>query len=350
MFKKKKSLNILFLSRRFYPDVGGVEKHVFEISKRLVKKGHRVTVITQSQGEENELEGIQIRKINKTPDNWFKKFYIWKWFWDNRPLIKNADIIHAHDVFYWYLPFKFLFLSKKSFVTFHGYETYPIQKKAIIIRKISEYLADGNIIVGDFIRKWYGTTPNYVIYGGVEKSNLPAGKAGIKNKKSKIPKSESAVFIGRLDEHTGILDYANAVDLIRKQHPKFDFKIIGDGKYKNKLQKYKPLGFRENSIEYLRRYNFAFVSRYLSILEAFANKRLVFALYDNPVKEDYLKMSPFAKFIITENSPEMLKKKVLYFLHHPKESENLTNKGYEWAKNQTWDNVVKIYLKLWEIR
>ena len=92
--------------------------------------------------------------------------------WQNRSLIKEADVIHAHDVYFWYFPFRFLFPFKKSFVTFHGYESYPIRKKAIMVRKLSEYLANGNIIVGDFIKKWYGTTPNYVIYGGVEISNI----------------------------------------------------------------------------------------------------------------------------------------------------------------------------------
>lgn len=335
-------MKIVFLARRFYPDVGGVEKHVHEISKRLIKKGHRVTVITESVGNQEELEGIQIKRIYKTPNNWTKKFYIWKWMLSNASLFKQADIVHAHDVYYYYWPIKLLFLSKKSFITFHGYETYPIKKKSIIVRKLSEYAADGNIIVGDFIKKWYGTTPDYIIYGGVEILN-------IKNKKLNRKKRESAVFIGRLDEQTGILDYAKTVDLIKKKFPKFEFTIIGDGPYRSRLKKYKPLGFKENSIEYLRQYNFAFVSRYLSILEALASKRFVFALYDNPLKEDYLKMTPFAKFIIIENSEELLEKKVLYFLKHSKEAERLKNRGYDWVKNQTWDNVVKIYLKLWEI-
>lgn len=334
-------MKILFLARRFWPDVGGVEKHVYEISKRLVKKGHDVVVVTESQGSENELDGIKIERIGKTSNNWFKKFYIWRWMLSNISVFKGADIIHAHDVYYYYWPIKLLFLSKKSFITFHGYETYPISKKTIFVRKISKILTSGNIIVGDYIKKWYNSTPDYVTYGGVEILN-------IKYKKLKRNKRESAVFIGRLDEHTGVLDYAKAVDLIKKQYPKFDFKIVGDGKYKSKLRRYKPIGFKENPIDYLRQNNFAFVSRYLSILEALANKRLVFALYDNPVKKDYLKMSPFAKFIIIENSAEKLKKKVLYFLSRPKEAERLKNNGYDWVKNQTWDNVIKVYLKLWK--
>ena len=29
-------------------------------------------------------------------------------------------------------------MGKKSFITFHGYETYPIKRRAIVIRKLSE--------------------------------------------------------------------------------------------------------------------------------------------------------------------------------------------------------------------
>lgn len=38
---------VVFFSRVFYPHVGGVEKHVFEISKILVKKGYKIIVFTE---------------------------------------------------------------------------------------------------------------------------------------------------------------------------------------------------------------------------------------------------------------------------------------------------------------
>jgi glycosyltransferase involved in cell wall biosynthesis len=335
-------MKILFLTRRFFPDKGGVEKHVYEISKALIKSGHDVTIITESQGKEKNIGRIKIVRISKTSKNSSVKLHIWKWLWKNRRLIQEADIIHAHDVLFWYWPFKIIFMSKKCFVTFHGYATYPIKKKAIISRKISEILSDGNIIVGDFIKKWYKTKPNYVIYGGVDLSK-------IMNHESRIKNQESAVFVGRLDIHTGILDYAKAVDMVLAKFPNFEFKILGEGIYKKKLVKYSQLGFKNNPDKYLQLHNFAFVSRYLSILEALANKRLIFALYDNPVKKDYLVMSPFAKFIIVENNPEELAKKIIYYLNNPKKADKLINQGFKWVKDKTWENVEDTYLKLWKI-
>lgn len=332
-------MKILFLTRRFYPDDGGVEKHIYEISKVLIKKGNTITLVTQSQGKINNLEGINILRVSKVPRNRSENIHIWMWFWHNRKIIKEADVVHAHDVFFWLWPSKLLFLSKKCFITFHGYETYPISLKAIIVRKISEKMANGNIIVGDFIKKWYNTTPNYVIYGGV---NIPRKVVKAKNRKS-------AVFIGRLDEHTGILDYARTVEIIKNDYPDFKFEILGDGKYFSKLKKYDPLGFKTNPELYLQKNNFAFVSRYLSILEALANRRLIFAHYDNPVKEDYLKMAPFSKFIIISNNPKEIAEKVKYYLKNEKETDKLTQEGNKWVKKQTWEGIVNVYEKLWKI-
>ena len=99
-------MHILFLAGRFYPDIGGVEKHVLEISKRFIARGHTVTVVSEKHGENDvtlfeKQTGIKIIKIPVGKNEKQKKFIIWKWFWKNQSLITQADIIHCHDVFYW---------------------------------------------------------------------------------------------------------------------------------------------------------------------------------------------------------------------------------------------------------
>ncbi len=140
-------MTIVFLSRRFYPQIGGVETHVLEVAKRLVKAGNRVIVVTESNQstsshdvfspEKESLDGIEIIRISVGRDDWFKKFRIWKTLFCLRKHIRNADVIHCHDIFFWYLPFRLLYLNKKVYTTFHGYETkFPPAKKAILVRKI----------------------------------------------------------------------------------------------------------------------------------------------------------------------------------------------------------------------
>ena len=223
-------MRILFLCRRFYPDIGGVEKHVFEISKRLVEKGHKVTVLAEGIDTPQikifkKRTGISVCKIKVGKNEKKKKFIIWKWLFNHKNLITEADIIHCHDVFYWYLPFRFLYPTKRVYTTFHGYESYPIKKKAIVVRKISELLSWGNFCIGDFIKKWYGTKPTVVSYGAVDTAKF---------KSNKLPSQNSAVFIGRLDEQTGVLTYAKAFDFLKKKYPKFSLLLVGDGKYNSK--------------------------------------------------------------------------------------------------------------------
>lgn len=336
-------MNVLFLSRLFYPHIGGVEKHVLEISKILIKKNHKVAIVTEQYNKnlisKEKFAGIRIYRIPDLKENWLKKFQIWKWMWKNRELIKRADIVHCHDVFFWYLPFRFLFFKKPVYTTFHGYENYPLKPKFIFMHKISEKLSLGNICVGDFMKKWYKAKPTYVSYGGVSL---------IKDSEFIIQSKKSAIFIGRLDEHTGIRMYLDAVREIRKKIPSFRFTVIGDGKFrKNITQDILSLGFQRNPEKFLKKSHFAFVSRYLSILESMAAKRLVFAGFDNPVKEDYLKMTPFFKYIITFGSAEELKTKVFYFLENTIETEQMVRNAHQWVKDQSWNRVGELYLRLW---
>ena len=151
-------------------------------------------------------------------------------------------------------------------------------------------------------------------------------------------------FFGRLDEQTGILTYLKAFEFLKKKFPKFEFLVVGDGKYKKQIaKKTKVLGFQKNPEKYFQKYHFVFVSRYLSILEAFSAKKLVFAVYDNEVKEDYLKMSPCAPFMIIEKDPLMLAKRIEYFLVHPEMEKELIDKAYQWVKKQSWDALITLY-------
>lgn len=342
-------MKIVFLARRFYPLIGGVEKHVLQLSKRLIEQGHKITVITQYPKSREEggylkesevFQGINIIRIKSGADGFLLKFKIWREVLKIREVFESADVIHCHDVFYWYFPLRFLLPRKPVFTTFHGYESYPISKRAVIVRKASEKLSYGNICIGDFIKKWYGAKPDIVSYGAVD---VPSES----KKHNKVLKN-GAVFIGRLDAQTGILDYVKAAEIIREKVRGFELIAAGDGEFIDKIKKNtKVLGFINNPEKLFLEFRFAFVSRYLSILEAMIHKRLVFALYDNPVKRDYLEMAPFSKYIIIESDPSKLAEKVSYYMRNPMEEKKLVEQGFKWVKNQTWDKLAQDYLKLW---
>lgn len=354
-------MKVLFLSRLFYPHIGGVEKHVQQVAVRLIKLGHEVTVITETlpQRGKNQkskvknkiqklkIEGINVLRIPVGKDDWFKKFRIWREIWINRKLIQESDIVHVHDVFFWYLPFRFLYPSKKIFTTFHGYETkYPPSRKAIILRKIGEVLSRGNICVGDYIRKWYGTKPDFITYGGIETPNYKyqiSKKFPIQNARYKI------LFLGRLESDTGIHTYLKALNILKRKKIKFEFKICGDGVFRKQAEKLgRVYGFVKDPTSYLQNSDIIFTSSYLSMLQALVLGKIVIAVYNNALKKDYLRMSPFAKYILIFSNKKKIVDFIISVISEPHKFKSMQENGQKWAKSQTWDKVVSLYLNLWK--
>jgi len=347
-------MKILFLTRLYYPHIGGVEKHVRKLSEELSKMGHKITIITEKDKKnEKSFETENISKIYRIPvtDNErFKKFPIWIWLFRHQRLIREADIIHAHDVAFWYFPFRILYPNKQFFVTFHGYERKKEPtKKTILIRKISEKIAHGNICIGGFIKKWYKTQPTLISYGAAEE---------IKNQKIKNRNYKyDCCFIGRLEKDTGIIKYLKAIKILKEKGVNLTLIACGDGPEKKKAKKFAQknnlkvifLGFVKNPNKYLLDSRFAFVSSYLAIIEAAQAKKLIFATYNTRIKKDYLTEIPIAKSIIINRTPKELASSLLYFLDHNEETKRLTNQSYSWAHKQTWKKMTKNYLKLWNI-
>ena len=174
-----------------------------------------------------------------------------------------------------------------------------------------------------------------MIYGGVELSS----------KKIK-PKKNSAIFIGRLDEHTGIRIYVEAIGIIRKKIPSFTLTVYGDGPLKDEIKREGVIvkGYNPNAEEEIQKYEYAFISRYLGILEAMAAKRMVFAHYDNPVKESYLKMTPYKDWIVIFKSAKELSS----IIQNDKENSSKIENAYSWVKDQSWEKVTDVYVSLWE--
>ncbi len=341
-------MNILFLTRRFHPQIGGVETHVLEVGKKLLEKGHTIHVISEELSlkkvEQRKIDGIKITRIKVGQDNWFKKFRIWTQLFKIRSLISSSDIIHCHDVFFWYLPFRFIYPFKKVYTTFHGYETrFPISKKAIFIRKVSETLSNGNICIGNYIKKWYGTKPSFVSYGGVNQVINDISHIKFMNKKLKI------ILLGRLDRDIGINTYLKALDVLKYNKVNFKLEVFGEGAMKGKIEKYgKVLGFTGDISKAFLNADIVFCSSYLTMLEAMIRKKVVIAVYENHLKEDYLKLSPFVRYIFICKDESEIEQIIENFVNSPWKTDTMIEEGYKWAKKQTWDSVADEYIALWK--
>lgn len=355
-------MKVVFISSAFYPSIGGVETHALAVAKELARRGHEVVVVTENQQSKKtsdnkagksksnvkstlftrrRLDQIGIYYFKFGQPSFFKKFKIWIYLFQNRHIFNDADVIHVHDVFIWYLPLRFYFWNKKVFTTFHGYETiFPPAEMAKLIRKLSEKLSYGNIIVGDFIKKWYGTRPDIVMYGGVD--SVPLSKYKIVNKRRRILK---VLFIGRLEKDIGVLVYRDALRMLREKGMDFELVIHGEGSLRPEIESYgKVEGFVKDLRSSIKKADIVFSSSYLTMLQVMQLGKPIFAAYNNPLKHDYLRTSPFAEYITVSGSAHELARQLGRFQPNIKKLE----KGQKWANEQTWGKVTDAYLQLWE--
>lgn len=282
-------MKILFISHYCLPHIGGVEKHIEKVSEILKKRGHSVTVIAKDHPikyPNTKILGLLV---------------IWKELFKLRIVIQKADIVHIHDVFIWYLPFRFLYPRKKVYTTFHGgQDVWPVPLKHKILYKLTERLSVGSIAVGGFIEKYYNIKPNYVIYGGVEK---------IKKQKFKKERN-SIIWLGRLDKNTGILEF---LSWLKNNKRKLKVIFLGDGELRDECVKFgKVKGFVSNPLPYLIKAETIAPVGYLSYLEAKQVGAKIKTFATTPIKKDYWKGISKLKDI------------------------------------PTWKDVVSVYLKLWK--
>lgn len=331
-------MKAVFLCRYFWPHRGGVEGQVGELSRRLVKKGYQVTVITTKHAKnlksQETYEGVKIIRLSPLPLKYFGLFSIWIQLLRQIKLFKQADIIHAHSVLIWYWPLK-LFLPKKPvYVTWHGWEgIYPIPLKNILIRKIDSLIAAKKIAIHDYIEKYYGVKPDQIMYPAV---NIERTKETKKNYRQ-------LVYVGRLDRDTGLEKILKALSYLKG----FRIDFCGDGELKDECAKYGRVHGFSDPEPYLQNAFICLSPGVTTILEAFAHQCLVATTANNPVKRDYLLMTPFKDWIIVQNSPKHLAKKIIKYAKRPELAEEKITKAFAWVKTQNWDRAVKLYERVW---
>jgi glycosyltransferase involved in cell wall biosynthesis len=338
-------MKILFFTRLYYPHIGGVEKHIYEISKVLIKDGHKITVLT-TRHEDNLLSdkkmgGIRIVRFFQPAIKYFGLLYTWYFLFKNRSLIKESDVVHIHDVFIWYWPFKILFPKKRVYVTNHGqWGNFPISISDIIQKKISRLFASGIISVGKYIDKNYHIKSDSLIYGAVNIVNN-AGRS--KDKKLLL-------YVGRLDKSISLAKFLEVLEILKTNNLAKNLKVefCGDGELRSRCEQFGVVhGFSDPS-KYYEKATYVYASGYLTILEAIMNKCLVFTMYCNPHQKDYYRLSPFSKYIVTENSSKKLASVFMGFQSNPRIGTKIRKEGYNFAKKYSWENLVNVYTNLWK--
>jgi glycosyltransferase involved in cell wall biosynthesis len=283
MCKRGSVLKIAQICPRYFPDIGGVETHVKEISERLVKTGHDVEVITTDPtGRLNKREMINgvkvIRFRSFAPGNAYYLapqiyFYLKK---------HNFDVIHAHS--YHALPALFAALGKsetKFVFTPHyhrsGHTAFRnlLHKPYRLLGKMIFSRADSVICVSEYEKRLVeadfrvaGKTvkiPNGIDLKefehlrtrqkdeGVERENGKEKVRGEKTGKEKVgeekaEKEKILLYVGRLEEYKGVQYIIQSLPDLRG----FRLRVVGKGPYETELHGMaKSLGV-EGRVEWLK--------------------------------------------------------------------------------------------------
>lgn len=337
-------MKILMITPSFYPYIGGVERHVLKVSQELIKRGHKVTIITEKRDASSKnFEFFENIKIYRVKQNIFSKLLF---LLKNIKQLRNADVIQIHDFtsfILWYLPFRFILPRKPVFLTFHGFDRIPIPKSAVILRKITESLCTDHICVGKYIQKWYGTRCNHIIYGAVEISDIGTSE------------DIDIAFIGRLEPDMDIQIYLNSLKVLKEKFGlQVQMEIIGDGDLREEVINFA----KENSLhikihgkipdpeKIMAKAKIIFANGYLSILEASILKKPIIAAYNSDLKKDYLFSLPMKHLIITDNDSEIALQ-VKQLLENKNLRQKIGNENYNFAKNQTWKKIADLYLNMY---
>jgi len=335
-------MRILMVTPSFHPSVGGVETHVRRVSECLAAQGHEVHVLTHADAPGEEALGPVI--VHRLP-----RVNAWGAWRAARPHLAAADIVHCHDAYsylHFCLPSWLLPPRRPTFITFHGYEGYPIPAQAVRRRRFVRRRVRNAICAGEFICHWYGTPCFGVTYGGVDPHPAPP-----------LPVTPRALFVGRLAEDTSIMLYLDALAVLRREHDRnLPLVVVGDGPLRPIAERFaeaqhltvKFLGTVADPTQLFAEASFAFVSGYLAIWQALSLGRLVFAGYENPLKRDYLHCFPEAEQTIT-TAPDAatLADQLAGHLADASLGERKRTRGAALAAEHTWERVADLYLSLY---
>lgn len=247
-------MKIAIVSDAIYPyNLGGKEKRIFEVSTRLVRKGHNVTIYTMHWWPSKDRliteNGVNLKAISP----------LYPLYWGERRSIKEAvmfslycfaliredfDILDADHMPHMVLfPLKIVTVLKRKrlIVTWNEVwgRKYWVEYMgnagniAWVIEKCSSYMPSEVISVSKHTKRKFndelnGYKKNTVIPNGIDFEEIQKVKPS--GNKSDI------IFAGRLLKHKNVDMLIKSIALIAKKNKNVKCIIIGDGPEKENLK------------------------------------------------------------------------------------------------------------------
>jgi glycosyltransferase involved in cell wall biosynthesis len=233
------------LTHTYLPKIGGREKHVAKLSEALVRRGHKIIIITSDQGSYPEQKGIQVIKLKEIKVKLLNKpmkteYRVLKNLYSTVKKI-NCDIIHLHDLLHYttdaLTPYAKI-LDTPLVLTIHGF--YPPTKILQIMVKLYHYT----------LGYYHFSTVNRIILPNVslvkdipltkfmDKVRVIPNGVDIRGVFPKNFRDEIKILaIGRIIPRKGFLTLVKAMPLIISRIPNVHLNFVGpDGGYRFKIE------------------------------------------------------------------------------------------------------------------
>ena len=241
-------LNVLMVTARYFPYIGGIETHVHEVGRRLAGRGISITILTTAPHtsatplpEEEVIEGMRIIRVRAWPPQ--RDYYIAPEMFS---LIKDGawDLVHCQGCHTFVPPLAMLAAKEANIpyiVTFHtgGHSSsFRNTIRSIQWKLLHPLLAHASTLIGvsrfeaDYFRDLlhlpatqFAVIPNGATLPGL--TQLPARTSA----------QTLIVSVGRLERYKGHQRLITALPNIREWRSDARLLILGAGPYEAALRK-----------------------------------------------------------------------------------------------------------------
>lgn len=349
------------------PLAGGAEVHLEELLRRIVSRGHTVTLFCSgysgSKPEEN-IEGVKIiRRGNRFNFNLIAPFYL-------RKLVRNGNfdvLIEDINKIPFYTP---IYLRIPTLVVIPHLFSTSVFKEINFLLGLYIYLSEMPLVpvyrgrkfnvisestAGDMINKGLPSDDVSVIHCGIDNS--------VYNYKKDIGKYEkpSILYLGRIKKYKSIDHLIYAFDKVQKNIPEARLNIVGSGDYLGQLKElagrlkigdnvtFAGYVSEEKKVEYLRRSHVAVYPSLkegwgLTNIEANACGTAVIAA-NSPGLRDSVKDGETG-FLYEYGNINQLAEKLEKLLLDTEIRSDLEDGGRRWAQKFSWDDAADSFLEL----